>query len=294
MPIVSIARQHDEKDVNFKISYLKNSVWLEDNGDARVMIHCVIRAVENSDPFSSLRIVVTENVLGSTLKSDSKLLKNEANMEEYEDGDVKFEILDEKDSKIRGNGGEYFVTDVTFGDVSTIGNFTGFSVNLQSPITPEKARGFRIEFVSEKYANKLRNIESYYIGLYDTRIIPTLLRSSDNYAEEDIMEVEYSDLWVVLPRNKRSGVINPIPPTETVDFSAFSTSGYLEWRNKKLHLKERVAYRWRTDKCNHSISGPSIYGEFSSPPLSKWYTYIAIVLAVIGILITTIFSHPIF
>ena len=290
MSIVGITRLHEENNVNFKVSYLKNSVWLEDNGDARVKIHCVIRAVGNSDPFSSLRIVVTENV--SELKNIGYRLLDKEHMEEYEDGDVKFKILNERESYIQGNGGDYFVTDVTFGDVNPIEKFTEIPVTLKSSITPEKARGFIIEFVSEGYANKLRNIESYYIGLYDTNIMPTLLRSSD-YSEEDIMEVEYSDLWVVLPRNKRSGVINPIPPTQAVDFSAYSPSSYLEWRNKKLHLKERVAYRWRTDKCNRSMSGPSIYGEFSSPPLSKWYTYIAIVLATIG-LITTIFYHPIF
>ncbi len=69
MSIVCIARRHEDEKVKFKILYLKESLWLRDNGDARVMIHCVISSSEGSDPFSSLRIVVPGSI--SELKCNS-------------------------------------------------------------------------------------------------------------------------------------------------------------------------------------------------------------------------------
>lgn len=296
MSIVCIARRHGEKDVNFKVSYLKNSVWVKDNGDARVMIHCVIRAAEDSAAFNSLRIVVSENVFELTNKNMSSLLLDKRHMEEYEDSGVKFEILSEEDSHIRGNGGEYFVTDVMFGDVNPIGDFSEFLVTLQSSITTEKARGFRIEFVSRGYVKKLKNRELYYMGVYDTHMVPTLLGLSDNYTDEDVMEVEYGDLWITSPKNKISDrTRTSITPAETQPFKFLppsSDSGYREWEIEKDDLKERIAYRWRVGKCN-TTSGFSVHGEFSSPPLSNLYTYTAIVLAVLGI-IEGIFIYVIF
>lgn len=121
-------------------------------------------------------------------------------------------------------------------------------------------------------------------------MIPSLLRLS-NYTDADIVEVEYSDLWVILPRNKISRSINPAP-TGVADFKSLSpSSGYKEWGIEK-GLEGRTAYRWRTGKCD-TKSGVSVYGEFSSPPLPNQYTYLAIGLAIISILIT-IFSYSVF
>lgn len=288
MSVICIARPYNERDVKFKVSYFKNSIWLRDNGDARVMIHCVLRVLSDSEPFNSLRIVVPGDV--TERKCVSSLLLEEEHMSEYED-DAAFEILSKEDSHIKGNGGDYLVTDVAFGDVNAIGDdFTEILVNLTSPVMPERARGFRIEFVSHGYAKKLKKAGSYYIGLYSTYMIPSLLRLS-NYTDADIVEVEYSDLWVILPRNKISRSINPAP-TGVADFKSLSpSSGYKEWEIEK-GLEGRTAYRWRTGKCD-TKSGVSVYGEFSSPPLPNQYTYLAIGLAIISILIT-IFSYSIF
>jgi hypothetical protein len=282
MSVICVARKQNERDVKFKVSYLKNSMWLKDSGDARVMIHCVLNALPDSEPFSSLRIVVPGDV--TELKCVSSLLLEGEHMIEYED-DATFKILKE-DTHIQGNGGDYFVTDVTFDDVNIIdGDFTEISVNLASPVTPEKARGFRIEFVSHGYVKKFKNVQSYYVRLYDP-VIPIILRSS-NYTGTDIAEVEYSDLWVILPRNKISTSINPAP-IKVADFKSLSpSSGYNEWKIEK-GLDGRTAYRWRTGKCD-TKSGFSAYGEFSSPPLPHLYTYFAIGLAIIGILITISF-----
>jgi len=95
MSIVCIARQHDKEDVKFKVSYLKNSVWLRNNGDARVTLHCVIRASEDSAEFQYLRIVVPGRVAGKPKCTNDPLLDVDY-MKQYEDDGAKTKINKDK------------------------------------------------------------------------------------------------------------------------------------------------------------------------------------------------------
>lgn len=279
MSVICIARQHDEQDVKFEVSYLKNSVWLRNNGDARVTLQCVIRAVKDSAPFSSLRIIVPENV--TKLQDISGSLLDENFMKIHED-DANFEILSKEDYQVRGNGGEYFVTEITsFTNIKTIENYTEFSVNLKQPVTPQKARGFRIEYISQ-YAKKLKNTFLYNIEIYNNNTLHSLQDHNKNCPDSDIMEVDYGDIWIVLPKNVVSGVLSR-NPTEHVALKNLSKRGYSrEWRIEKK-FAERIAYRWRINRRNIK-SGAGVDGDYSLPSLPNWYTYLAIVLAVIGVL----------
>ena len=276
MSVICIARQHNEPDVEFEISYFKNSVWLEDNGDARVMIHCVIKPSNNSPPFSSLRLVVPENV--SDLEDTSRLLLDDEHMKTYPDGDVKYEKRG--GTCIICNGGEYDVTNVTFGEVKKIDGFTEILVNLTQSITPPKARGFRIEFKSKRYAKRVRRTDIYRcrVMIYDN--IRDLLGTSPNYySNNDIMEIKYGDIWVIFPKNK---MITPADNSVGDKDLKVAPPCYKEWA--KGDLEGRQAYRWRINKCDKT-SGITLSNIFQSP-LPRWITYLAIVLAVVGILVS--------
>lgn len=276
MSVTCIARLHIDQNVEFEVSYLKNSVWLEDNGDARVMIHCVIKPSDNSPSFSALRLVVPGNV--SDLENTSRLLLDDKHMKTYPDGDVKYEK--KGGTCIICNGGEYDVTDVTFGDVKKIDGFTEILVNLTQPITPPKARGFRIEFKSKRYAKKLRGTDIYSCRVMIYGSIRDLLGSSDNYySNNDIMEIKYGDIWVIFPKNK---MIKPAGNSDEAKDLGLVPSGYKEWA--KGDLEGRHAYRWRINKCDKT-SGITLSNIFQSP-LPRWITYLAIVFAVVGILVS--------
>lgn len=295
MSIVCIARQYNMEEVKFKVSYLKNSVWLRNNGDARVTLHCVIRAYEDSAEFKNLRIVVPGGVAAKPKCTNDPLLDKDY-MREYEDDEAKLEINKDK-SYIRNNGGDYFLTDVAVGDVNKINKkFTEFIVKLEQPVTPKKARGFRIEFISKQYAKKEQRVYKYQIGLY--HLIKQLQGLSNNYHDSDIVGVEYSDIWVILPSGMEAEKIssNIGGYKENLNLE-HSTGRYVDEINKYKKLEGKEAYRWRINKRNIPPKGVTISGKFSSPPLSKWWAYLAIVLTVIGILITiilTIFYHLIF
>ena len=277
MSVTCIARQHIDPNVEFEVSYLKNSVWLEDNGDARVMIHCVIKPSNNSPPFSSLRLVVPENV--SDLEDTSRLLLDDEHMKTYPDGDVKYEKRG--GTCIICNGGEYDVTNVTFGDVKKIDGFTEILVNLTQPITPPKARGFRIEFNSMRYAKKPIWADTYpcHVKIYGSSIRDLQGLPDNNYSNADIMEIEYGDIWVISQKNK---MIVPAGNYDEAKDLGLVPSGYKEWA--KEDLEGRHAYRWRINKRDNP-SGITLSNTLQSPLLRR-ITFLAIVLAAVGILVS--------
>lgn len=282
MSVICIARQHNEKDVKFVVSYLKESVWLRNNGDARVTLHCVIRAAKDSAPFSALRIIVPENV--ANFKDISSTLFEEDFMRIYED-EANFEILSKDDRHVRGNGGEYYVTDALVNNIKPIENYTEFSVKLTQPVTPLKARGFRIEYISHQYA-KGKNTFLYNIEIYNRNTLHSLQAHHKDCTDIDIMDIEYGDLWVVLPRNAVCGpIISSSNLTEHIELKNLSKKVYSREWGIENNFAERIAYRWRISKCDIN-SGCGADSSYSPPRLPNWYTYLAIVLSVLGILLS--------
>ena len=250
------------------------------------MLHCVIRAVGKSSPFNSLRIVVPENVTEPVDRSDSLL--DEEYMKIYED-DKKFEILNEEKRHVRGNGEDYFVAEIaSFADIKANENYTEFSVNLKQPVMqqPEqRARGFKIEYISNQYARKLKNTFSYTIEVYNNDTLRSYQSRNVYCTDLDIMEAKYGDLWIVLPKNMVSEKSEP-SPTGSIEIGNLAKEAFSEELDREKDWEGREAYRWRIQKKCDINSGKSVGGYYSKPlPLHR-YTYLAIVLGVIGILAT--------
>jgi hypothetical protein len=208
MSLICITKSYDNPDENFVISYFKQSIWLRTKGKARVMLHLVVKANETSIPFSSLKIVIQEIV--KNLKDTSYLLLDEDHMKEYEeiDSNISFKILDKEKGYISGHGGAYYVTNVTFSSV--FGDLTEITINLSKPIMPGESRGFRIEFETE-YAKKNtmnREMYSYSVGIYDSI---SSFEAVCPVNRQNIIKIEYGDVWVVLPEGKMSTSITPPP-----------------------------------------------------------------------------------
>ncbi len=118
-------------------------------------------------------------------------------------------------------------------------------------------------------------------------MIQLLQKLSNDFSENDIMEVEKGDVWIVLPPNMLSRSLIP-SPVEPLDFSKSvdPSSGYKECKIEK-DLDKRIACRWRICGLNIGV-GYDIFGEFSKPPLPSLYTYLAIVFGALGILLSVI------
>ncbi len=284
MPVAAICRLQEDKKVNFNISYLKTSVWLKKNNDARIVIHCVVRSREGSSPFSALRIIVPHKV--SELCNMTYLLLDPDHMMHYEDEYDK-PIVDTENKSVTGNGGIYFPTDVTF-DVKEIMDgetiLTEIVVNFKQSVTVQSPRGFRIEYKTPNYIKeRTRGVFSFHESVCQAPNIKALMMRSEY--KEDIVEVEYGDIWIVTPEDRTCTMLTP-SPKEIEEFSVRPKAGYKEYKLEK-NLKKMVAFRWRYKGPCPPKLGPTIYGELKKT-IPDWVTWTALIIGLIALLLTFI------
>jgi len=289
MSISAICRAQSDSTAAFEVAYLKNSVWIERNDGARLMIHCVIMPSKNTAPFSSLRIIVPHDV--HDLRNMTHLLLDPIHMASYED-ECDTVSVNDSDKSVTGNGGTYFPTDVTFStrpiEVSDSNPFTEIIINLVRPVYDGCPRGFRIEYNTNNYVReKTKNIFSFHASMYQSADIHCLMMMPEY--KNDIVDVAYGDLWVVLPEGRTVMLLKP-DPLEIEDFSVRSESGYKEFGLTR-DLRRKVAFRWRHPGWfakSPSRLGPTVHCELREATSSFGIAWVSFVLAILSIILSLV------
>lgn len=219
IPILAIRKT--EKEDDFHISRLVETIWIQPNGSAEVVLEGMLTADEKTRSFNSFEILIPMKV-GDAYDVTESLLNE--NLFENKARNS-YRVINQAGKKVELSG---ILCEVVYPlGIVLLRNeeYCEMRITFPEPIQPGEVRPFRIIFKIPKLANKTRSyyhgIETYEfsVSLYDILRVEhsRQLRKQLESQKERLVRCERVYFWVVSP--PKVEVIRVAPsPNQIVDY----------------------------------------------------------------------------